>query len=91
MLFSVLNQGHLLSEEVCGIDRHGFGWYATNTEPAVIIPLTDGGLPTSDRGVTDSNGSPRASLSSARLICCCFCTSHRARVCVCSPTVGEAQ
>ena len=54
MLFSVLNQGRLLSEEVSGIDRHGFGWYATNTEPAVIILLTDGGLPTSDRGVTDS-------------------------------------
>ena len=83
MLFSVLNQGHLLSEEVSGIDRHGFGWYATNTEPAVIILPTDGGLPTSDRGVTDSNSSPRASLSSARPICCCFCSSHRVRAHVC--------
>ena len=83
MLFLVLNRGHVLSEEVSGIDRHWFGWYATNTEPTVIILLTDGGLPTSDRGVTDSNSSPRASLSSARLICCCFCSSHRVRARVC--------
>ena len=68
-VFEVLNQGRLLHpKEVSGLDRHRYGWCPASIEPAAIILLTDGGMPTSDKGVADQLDIPPLSLAESALV-----------------------
>lgn len=53
-IFEALNLPRLLHPDPTGLDHYGYGWHPGSVEPAAVLLFTDGGLPTSDRGVADS-------------------------------------